>query len=560
MQQLRPYQIQAVKETWEALKDNNEPVLLMASVGAGKSIMLASILLTMQKAGKKALCLVNNAELCQNNAKTFVIHGGNASIYCAALNSKDTQQSIIFGTPQSILNGVLKDEEISRIKFNLIVVDEAHCISFNNHRGCFMRILRHFYQRYNELRVLGATGTNFRFKGHPIVGKDCLFKTQVGNITTEQLIRDGYLVKPIFEVDPNLVLDFSHVKVKQNGLFDQQQLAKVIDDSPRLTELICKQIVHIMETQQRKGVFIFATTKKHAHEILSHLPKTQNALILGETKQGDRNEILENARIGNIRYLVNISIISVGVDVPAYDTIAYLRPTESLVLLVQTMGRALRLSPSKTEALILDFAGNIERHSHWDDPILLDAVKQTIDLDKPLVILCPKCNTMNTEHTRRCTGMTNKRCDYYFEYKDCPNEQCKVQNDITARNCWSCGVEIIDPNAKLSLDKIQKYKDVIVDSYNFQIRHSQSSFYIVCTYHCFDYNGRSCKVNESYSPSSLKAQHVLYGQFIRHHCKNPYKWYPHLSDEKQMQKMLNSARVPIKLLLDKDKIKKKVFK
>ncbi len=270
MKQLRPYQQQAVNECWEALKKNGEPVLLMASVGSGKSLMLASILLSIQNAGKRALCLVNNAELVRNNCQTFREQGGQSSIYCAALGEKDASSPVVFGTPQSIINGINKNESIGKIKFNLIVVDEAHAINYLNHRSCFMRILRHYKTEYPNMRLLGATGTNFRFKGAEIVGKTCLFKSQVGNITTEQLIRDGYLIEPRFEIDDKLVIDFSKVKIKQNGLFDQKQLENVISENTRLTELICKQVVHIMEAQDRRGVFFFATTKTHAYEILSH--------------------------------------------------------------------------------------------------------------------------------------------------------------------------------------------------------------------------------------------------------------------------------------------------
>jgi DNA repair protein RadD len=486
MKPLRPYQQTAVDECWQALKANNEPVLLMASVGAGKSLMLANILLTMQKAGKRALCLVNNAELVRNNCATLIDEGGSASIYCAALGSKDCSAPIVFGTPQTILNGINRNEAISKIKFNIIVVDEAHAINYHNHRSCFMRILRYYRQEYPGMRVLGATGTNFRFKGTSIIGDDCLFKTQVGNITTEQLIADEYLINPVFEVDENLVIDFSQVRIKSNGQFDQKQLATVVDENARLTELICKQVVHIMESQSRFGVFLFATTKKHAHEIMGHLPSEQSAIILGETPQDERTTILDKARKGEIKYLVNIAIISVGVDVPAYDTIAYLRPTESLVLLVQTMGRVLRLSPAtgKQTALVMDFAGNIERHRDWDNPVLLQAVQQTIDKDKPLVIVCPACMTLNTEHARRCIGMTNdKRCEYYFEFKPCPNAECGVKNDISARHCRVCEAEIIDPNKKLSMDAVKKLsKEVIVNQAKYSIHGTQSGYRVYCQY------------------------------------------------------------------------------
>src|SRR5579864_752336 len=244
MKELRNYQKKAIYDCWEALKESDAPVLLMASVGAGKSLMLASILMHILNLDKRALCLVNNAELVRNNCETFKEQGGSASIYCAALNEKSIDAPIIFGTPQSILNAINKNEKISQIQFNLIIVDEAHMINFQDHRTVFMRILRHYKQSYPQMRLLGATGTNFRFKGTEIVGDNCLFKKQVGNITTEQLIRDKYLVDPDFKVDPKLVIDFSKVKIKSNGKFDSKELEIVVSENARLTELICKQIIH----------------------------------------------------------------------------------------------------------------------------------------------------------------------------------------------------------------------------------------------------------------------------------------------------------------------------
>jgi DNA repair protein RadD len=567
MKTLRPYQQTAVNEAWKALRLNDDPVLLMASVGSGKSLMIAHILLTLQNAGKRALCLVNNAELVRNNCATFIEQGGNSSIYCAALGSKDASAPVVFGTPQSVLNGINKNETIGKIHFNIIVVDEAHAINYLNHRSCFMRILRHYKQEYKDMRLLGATGTNFRFKGAAIVGEKCLFKTQVGNITTEQLIDDNYLIEPTFQVDKNLVLDFSGVKVKKNGLFDQKELEHVVEESARLTELICKQVIHIMESQSRFGVFFFATTKKHAEEIYSHLPHEQSAIILGETPQHERTEILDKARKGIIRYLVNIAIISVGVDVPAYDTIAYLRPTESLVLLVQTMGRVLRLSPhtNKSESLVLDFAGNIERHRDWDNPVLLKAVQQTIDQDKPLVIQCPKCQKLNTESSRRCIGVTNeKRCDYFFEFKSCPSEHCQAQNDISSRYCRICEAEIIDPNEKLTLESVKMLtQEVQVLKAKFGISGTSKSFRVTAAYQCRNENGNIMAVHESYSPSSEKARHVFYGQFVRKHCDKSSTWFMHLNNRTKVEEMLDTVNVPNRLLIIPDehgpRIKKKFF-
>lgn len=556
-----------MKECWQALKNNDEPVLLMASVGAGKSLMIADILIAMQKAGKRALCLVNNAQLVRNNCATFITQGGKSSIYCAALGSKDDSAPVVFGTPKSVLNAIDNKESLADIKFNIIVVDEADSINYAAPRSCFMRILRYYKQEYPGMRVLGATGTPFRFKGTTIVGENCLFKSQVGNITTEWLIKEGYLVNPDFEIDKELVIDFSRVKIKNNGKFDSKQLAQVVDENARLTELICKQIIHIMESQNRHGVFIFATTKKHALEIISHLPPAQSALILGETKEHERTEILNKAHDGSLRYIVNIAIIGVGIDLPPFDTLAYLRPTESLRLLIQTMGRILRLSPvtAKDNALVLDFAGNIERHSQWDNPILLKAVKQALEHDKPKVIKCPACYELNTESARRCVGITNdKRCDYFFEFKECPNQQCKVKNDLAARHCRQCETELIDPNKKLSLALNESnLKEMTVLGAQYGISDSKTGFRVNCMYRCINPTGKTVRFYESYTPISEKAKHVFYGQFIKKHCQNPSEWYPHLATRSKMEHMLHHVNTPLKIMLKIDdsgyRIKRKVF-
>jgi DNA repair protein RadD len=292
---------------------------------------------------------------------------------------------------------------------------------------------------------------------------------------------------------------------------------------------------------------------------MSHLPPDKSALVLGETKSEERTRIFNEARVGKIKYLVNISIISVGVDIPAFDTIAYMRPTESLVLIVQTMGRALRLSAktAKQDAQILDFAGNIERHRDWDNPILIDAVK-TLDKDKEYVIDCPACETSNTEHARRCIGVTNdKRCDYYFEFKDCPS--CESRNDITARYCHGCGYELIDPNSKLFLMKGQKtIKSYVMES-RYGISGTNSSFAVHAAYLL----GMRETVYERYNLTSDKARRFFYAHFVKQHCDKPSAWYKSLGNKFKMHKMLEEMNSPIIIELevenDEFKIKSKIF-
>ncbi|MDA4834871.1 helicase-related protein, partial [Enterobacter hormaechei] len=108
----------------------------------------------------------------------------------------------------------------------------------------------------------------------------------------------------------------------------------------------------------RKGVMIFAATVEHAREITGLLPADDAALITGETPGPERDRLIEAFKAQQFRYLVNVSVLTTGFDAPHVDLIAILRPTESVSLDQQIVGRGLRLAPGKTDCLILDYAGN----------------------------------------------------------------------------------------------------------------------------------------------------------------------------------------------------------
>lgn len=550
MKKLRPYQEKAIQECWQALAANDKPVLLMASVGAGKSVIIAEMLLKLQRAGRRALCLVSNSELVRNNADTFRAQGGNASVYCSALGEKDDTAPVVFASPQSVLNAVVRGRSLADIPFSMIVVDEAHLINYQKPTSTFMRVLRHYKQYNPTMRLLGATGTPYRFKDEEIVGERCLFKTQVGNITTEYLIDNGYLVKPRFEINRDLVIDFSNIKSK----FTDKQLQAAVDKKPRLTELICKQIIHIMESENRFGCILFASTKKHAHEIMSHLPANQSALVLGEMPADERTRIYNAARAGELRYLVNISIISTGVDLPAFCTAAYLRPTESLVLLVQTMGRVLRLSPetNKKEALVLDFAGNILRHQDIDNPILMEAIEQT-EADDEGVFECPTCKFMNTAWARRCRGkVSGKRCEYFFVFKECG--ECEAQNDMTARNCRKCDAELIDPNKKLNLTPPNMSETTKVHACKYWLGQTEIGapiFYAV-------YETDLGTQYERFILSSPQSFRYFYGTFLKALLPESSTFSAKLGNSKTLAEIVRKCVCPTHLVLSGKQIKKRI--
>ena len=546
MLELRPYQNDAVKQTLDSLITSDEPTLLVASVGSGKSVIIATVCRELERKEKRILCLVNSSELVRNNAKTYEEQGGSPSIFCSTLNEKCIDNPVIFATPQSVISAIKSNAPISQIKFNLIVVDEAHGINFLNEKTIFMRILRHYKHLYLPMRLLGLTGTPFRGKGDSIVGDNALFKKTVGNIDTPWLIDNGYLVRPTFGYHEITGFDFSGCKIQNTGEFKGSDLQAVIDKNYRLTGEILIEAQSIMDNRQ--GAFVFCSTIQHCHEALGALPDTAR-LIVGDTLDKERHEILTDAREGRVKFLVSVNCLMVGVDVPLFDTIIWLRPTSSLVLYVQGIGRGLRLYEGKSNCLVLDYAGNLDRFADFDNPLINEALQPVKENEDEHVIPCFDCGTMNTPFARRCIGMPlGKRCEHFFSWKDC--QECHIANDQTARHCRACNCELIDPNAKLKKLNENYEVKVLTATYNL---HGHTVFVnYVCEEGIF---------TESFSIQSEKSRNIFYAKFVRLHCEKPSRYYMHMKYSTTIEKMLKDStlKTPYLLLVNGKEIKRKTF-
>jgi len=225
----------------------------------------------------------------------------------------------------------------------------------------------------------------------------------------------------------------------------------------------------------------------------------------------------------------------------------------------------LRLNDGKQDCWVLDYAGNTSRFQDFDDPIINEAVQPDEEIVKDYVIICPACSQLNTETARRCVGVTNdKRCDYYFEFRECPNTSCNAQNDIAARQCRLCEAEIIDPNAKLNINLTKTVvKIVTVKEMLMGVSGGAYGFRVNIEYKCFDEHGKKFSVYEGYTPMSEKGKNIFYGKFVRVHCETSSYYYPHLRNIEKVKEMLDHITAPKLLHLNmKDdgvKIKKKLF-
>lgn len=535
MKSLRPYQLSAV-ESLLAYR-SSEPILINASVGSGKSLIIAEY---MRRSSLNILCLTMNSELVRNNALTYEQQGGLCGIYCSGLDSRDTTKPVIFATPHSAISDIRRQGPLSRRIFDVIIVDECHNITTTPDHTMYHKIFRHY-----DCKVIGLTGTPYRGKSISIVGPDQFFKKELVTIQMNDLMSQGFLVSPLFGIIKDQ-FEFSKLKVNSLGNFNAKELREATRNE-RLTARIMSEVIQVVRSG-RNGAFIFAATIKHAHECLAALPKDESALIIGTTPESTRTRILDAARSGEIQYLVNVNCLTVGIDIPNYDVVAWLRPTESLTLYVQGIGRGLRLHPNKQNCVVLDYAGNIDRHGDVDDPLINEAIQQKDRADDGYCIQCYQCGNHNRVTARRCIGVVGGvRCSYFFNFKPC--QHCSTENDIAAKYCRECEGELIDPNTKLRL--LPGQASLTVD----EVYYTITSQNFIITHHCGDE-----LITEHYYLGNTHCKNIFYANFVKKVVEKPSAYYMKLNNLEYLKNLASKAMVPIAIVVSDDKkIKKKIF-
>ncbi|PSJ40214.1 ATP-dependent helicase [Zobellella endophytica] len=455
---LRPYQQEAVDRTLDYFRRHPEPGLLVLPTGAGKSLVIAEL---ARLARGRVLVLAHVKELVEQNHAKYRAYGREAAIFSAGLGRKQAHTQVVFGSVQSVARNL---DAFSG--FSLVIIDECHRVS-DDDDSQYLQVVNHLRRDNPGLKVLGLTATPYRLglgwiyqsHHHGMVRsrskrffKHCLFE-----LPLRLMIKQGYLCPPQLVDAPVVHYDFS--RLYEQGLFSEQELDRELKRQPRVTPRVVEQIKDYAESRQ--GVMIFAATVRHAAEVAGLLPEAETALVTGATPGPDRDAIIRRFKARELKYLVNVAVLTTGFDAPHVDLIAILRPTQSVALYQQIVGRGLRLSPGKSDCLVLDYAGNN-----------MDIFAPEVGEPRPhpdttqVQVPCPACGFANIfwgkvdaegrvlEHFgRRCQGLfeddegRREECGYRFRFKSCP--RCLAENDIAARQCHDCGHLLVDPDQQL---------------------------------------------------------------------------------------------------------------
>lgn len=503
------------------MKKTAEPCCIEAATGAGKSHIIAEIANTIHRisGGKHVLCLAPSAELVVQNSDKYRATGNPCSIFSASAGSKSLKHPVVFGTPLTVKNRIKRFGS----QFAMIVIDEAHGIT-----PTIRSIVDAMREQNPNVRVVGMSATPYRMgtgyifsmwpDGSPVSEHETIkpyFSVCVDRVTARELIDQGFLTVPILgsiHAESYHTLD---MELNSRNQFDSEDIDRAFIGQGRKTSAIIADVV--AQARERQGVMIFAATVQHAQECMDSLPRGLSAIVTGNTPLEERATIIKRFKAKEIKYLVNVQVLTTGFDAPHVDLIAILRATESVGLLQQIIGRGLRLADGKDDCLILDYAENIERHCPDGD--VFNPTIKTIKMKEEALYLkvrCPICDVENefkarpnpsgfeispsgyfcdldgipitSEHGnipahygRRCASkvlVTGQlvQCGNRWTTKTCPH--CEADNDIAARYCSECKGEIVDPNDKLiaefharKADPTQRQTDVVDE---WEVRHTLS--------------------------------------------------------------------------------------
>jgi DNA repair protein RadD len=432
---LRPYQNDAIESIYKYFGKHDGYPLIVIPTGGGKSLVLAEFVrgVLADYPDQRILILTHVKELiAQNYAELMELWPeAPAGIYSAGLRKRQIGARVLFAGIQSIHR---KAFDLQRV--DLVLIDEAHLVPRDG-ETMYRRLIDSLTTINPHLKVIGLTATPFRLdQGYLHRGEGRLFTHICYDAKIEDLIDAGYLSEPVsVQAEAQINTDGIHTR---NGDFVVEELnSQIMDDLTILR--VCREIER--HGAERTGWLVFGCTVAHGQRIAEQLRAMGINVgeVYGCTPSAERDAIIAGFKARNIKCLVSVGVLTTGFNAKHVDLLAVVRPTKSTGLWVQMVGRGTRLSPGKTNCLVLDFGGNIGRHG----PINRLVVNNKGDGGKTPTKICEDhfCGEENPLAAKHC-----KECGEPFHWQ-CPECESMVELEYTI--CGDCGYEKQDKAARL---------------------------------------------------------------------------------------------------------------
>lgn len=354
---LSPYQSTGVDDVYAAFSGGAQRVLFTLPTGGGKTQVFTKIAQLAAEANTRTCIMVHRDALLIQASRKLYECGVQHSIIAPGRSSR-YNDLVSVASVQTLVR------RLDRYEFDFLIPDEAHHAVSPTYQKVFAA--------FPQAHVLGVTATPIRTDGQ---GLNAVFDAMVCGPSIGELIREGYLVEPVYTGAEKLV-ELSSVRTRM-GDFDQRELAKIMDRS----EITGDAVDHYRKLCPGKPAVAFCVSVKHAEDVAADFAAAgfRAASIDGTMDVAEIRRRTAGLSDGSIQVLTSCDLVSEGFDAPGVVAAILLRPTKSLAVYLQQVGRALRpacsvhqlpdaaarlaaiAASSKPHAIILDHAGNCFR-------------------------------------------------------------------------------------------------------------------------------------------------------------------------------------------------------
>lgn len=345
---LREYQELAVDAGYKSLTASRNNEVIVAPTASGKSLIISEL---CHRLKGEVLILQPTKEILEQNYDKLTSYGiQDIGIYSASMNRKDIN-TFTYAT----IGSIYKNPNLFK-HFKYVIIDECHLV---NPKG--MGMYKTFFKALNNPSILGLTATPYRLvQNYYRDGQDMYYTSmlQVLNrispfffrsfcfkITNKRLFEEKYL-SPIEYVYPQKGLDTSELRINTTGAdYDADTMDRYVNSPANIQNLVNSII---QEDAKMKNNLIFCSSIKHANNSANLLARMgyDCEIITGTDGKEKRETIINNFKTGKIKRLLNVGVLTTGFDMPTLYGVTLARPTMSLALYYQIVGRMIRLDPA----------------------------------------------------------------------------------------------------------------------------------------------------------------------------------------------------------------------
>ncbi len=416
---LRDYQQELVAKTFDCWEAGRRRVMAQLPTGAGKTVIFSEIAAGFVARGEGVLVVAHREELLlQAREKLAAVVDVPIGMIKAGYRS-DPAAALQVGSIQTLARRL-----DSLPPAALVIIDEAHHAASST----YLELLRHYESAY----ILGVTATPARIDGQ---GFKFVFDELILGRSVAQLIAAGHLCPYRLFAAPKAI-DTSGVTVVA-GEYNQRQLAEAVN-----TRLVMGDLIEAWRKYASdKKTVVFAVNVAHSQAITAaYLAAGISAEHLdGDTPAPERVAILERFRQGETIILSNCGIISEGFDVPSIEAIQCVRPTRSLNLWLQMIGRSLRPASGKSHAIVIDHTQNWAFHGLPDDDRDW-SLEPTSLRTRRYAVECPVCSHIFRPLGRELAALI----------ADCPNCGTRLQLlELEGEGCYEARLIELDEAAPM---------------------------------------------------------------------------------------------------------------